>query len=137
MNESIVTVAGNVATAVEFRETASGVAVARFRLATTVRRFDRAQGAWTDAYTSFYTVVAWRWLATNLAASVTVGEPLLVQGRLRVREAEHEGRARVWAEIEATAAGHDLNRGTSAFRRVVRTRQGTDEAASTASASSG
>ena len=126
MNEAMVTVAGNAATPVEYRETTDGVGMARFRLATTVRRFDRRQETWVDAYTSFYTVVAWRGLAANLAASVTVGEPLLVRGRLRVREAQYEGRFRVWAEIEAVAAGHDLSRGTSAFRRVSRARQHTD-----------
>lgn len=119
MHEVQVTVVGNVATAVDCRTTTAGLAVARFRLAGTVRRFDRATGAWGDAWTSFYTVWAWRALAEHLAASVEVGQPLLVRGQLRVRETEQDGRPRVTAEILASSAGHDLARGTAVFSRQV------------------
>ncbi|QXE36781.1 single-stranded DNA-binding protein [Streptomyces sp. GMY02] len=119
MNDTVVTVVGNVATGVEFRESASG-GVARFRFAVTARRWDRLKNAWADGPTSFYTVWAWRTLGANLAASVSVGEPLVVHGRLRVREDEREGQRRVSADIDALAVGHDLTRGTSAFRRVAR-----------------
>lgn len=95
MNDTMVTLVGNAATAVEHRQTAAGVTVARFRMAATSRRWDRAQERWTDGETSFYTVRSWRGLADNVAASVAVGEPLIVQGRLRLRRgaAAREGRA--------------------------------------------
>ncbi|MFE9063130.1 single-stranded DNA-binding protein [Streptomyces violaceusniger] len=141
---------GNAATRPDFWETAAGVAVARFRLAVTVRRWDRGRDAWADAYTSFYTVWTWRTLAANVAGSVSLGEPLVVHGTLRVREREwdrererdrplqgegggaaagpvsavdsgggpNQPRRWVTAEIDAMAVGHDLARGTSAFRRV-------------------
>ncbi|WP_461030794.1 single-stranded DNA-binding protein, partial [Streptomyces sparsus] len=117
MNETMVTVVGNVATEPEFRTTAAGVPVVRFRLATTVRRFDRERGGWADAHTSFYTVRAWRALARNLSSSVALGEPLLVHGRLRVQEGEREGGRWSDTSIDALSAGHDLARGTSAFAR--------------------
>ncbi|MER5882576.1 single-stranded DNA-binding protein [Streptomyces sp. NPDC001941] len=116
-NDTLVTVVGNVATAVEYKETASGGA-ARFRFAVTPRKWDREQGAWVDGHTSFYTVWAWRALGANLAASVSVGEPLVVHGRLRVREDEREGVRKIFVDIDAVAVGHDLSRGTAAFRRV-------------------
>ncbi|MFK0098979.1 single-stranded DNA-binding protein [Streptomyces sp. NPDC091040] len=119
MNETLVTLVGNAATAVEFRETASG-GMARFRFAVTPRRWDRAKEVWADGHTSFYTVWAWRALAQNLTGSVAVGEPLVVHGRLKVREEELEGQRRTFVDIEAVAVGHDLTRGTAAFRRVVR-----------------
>ncbi|MEU1350935.1 single-stranded DNA-binding protein [Streptomyces sp. NPDC005786] len=119
MNETLVTLVGNAATGVEFRDTASG-GMARFRFAVTPRRWDREKQAWTDGHTSFYTVWAWRTLASNLTGSVAVGEPLVVHGRLKVREEEREGQRRTFVDIEAVAVGHDLTRGTSAFRRVVR-----------------
>ncbi|MEU9010952.1 single-stranded DNA-binding protein [Streptomyces sp. NPDC048479] len=119
MNDTMVTVVGNVATNVEYRESASG-GVARFRIAVTPRRWERQSGSWTDGHTSFYTVFAWRTLAANLAGSVSVGEPLLVHGRLKVREEERDGKRRTFVDIEAVAVGHDLTRGTSAFRRVVK-----------------
>ncbi|MET9622198.1 single-stranded DNA-binding protein [Streptomyces sp. NPDC006464] len=118
MNDTMVTLVGNVATAVEYRDTAAG-GVARFRFAVTARRWDRERGTWSDGHTTFYTVFAWRTLGAHLAASVSVGEPLLVHGRLKVREEEREGRRRVFVDVEAVAAGHDLTRGTAAFRRTV------------------
>ncbi|MGW8975707.1 single-stranded DNA-binding protein [Streptomyces platensis] len=127
----MVTLVGNAATAVEHRQTAAGVTVARFRLAATSRRWDKGQERWTDGETSFYTVRSWRGLADNVAASVAVGEPLIVQGRLRLREGEQppEKGGQRWfsAEVDAMAIGHDLTRGTAAFRRVLRTvRTGAD-----------
>ncbi|MEV0604099.1 single-stranded DNA-binding protein [Streptomyces sp. NPDC050315] len=126
MTDTMVTLTGNAATAVEHRYTKDGAAAARFRMACTPRRFDREQGRWTDGATSFYTVRAWRTLADNLAASVAVGEPLVVRGRLTVREGEHppeRGGGRWFAaEIDAVTIGHDLTRGTAAFRRAARAR---------------
>ncbi|MFG2769233.1 single-stranded DNA-binding protein [Streptomyces sp. NPDC048350] len=123
MNDTMVTLVGNVATSVEYRETPTG-GVARFRFAVTARRWDRERGTWSDGHTSFYTVFAWRALGANLAASVSVGEPLVVHGRLRVREEEgedrQEGRRRTFVDVDAMAVGHDLTRGTAAFRRVVK-----------------
>ncbi|SDM36521.1 single-stranded DNA-binding protein [Streptomyces wuyuanensis] len=120
MSDVMVTLVGNVATAVEYRESASG-GRARFRFAVPSRRWDRQRDGWTDGPTSFFTVWAWRALGANLAASVAVGEPLVVHGRLRVREEEWEGKLRTSVDVDAVAAGHDLTRGTSAFRRVTRT----------------
>ncbi|ANW20164.1 single-stranded DNA-binding protein [Streptomyces clavuligerus] len=134
VNDPTVTLVGNAATQVEYRETATG-GMARFRLAVTPRRWDRVRETWVDGRTSFYTVLAWRGLARNLAGSVAVGEPLLVHGRLRVREGDAEGyrdtrgddgggedrsAVRRWTsvEIDAVAVGHDLSRGTAAFRRA-------------------
>ncbi|MGW6614430.1 single-stranded DNA-binding protein [Streptomyces erythrochromogenes] len=122
MYDTQVTLVGHVATQVDYKETVNGPS-ARFRFAVTPRYFDRRKDAWTDGTTSFYTVWARRTLAVNLAGSVSVGEPLVVHGRLRVRDDPPDGEGNRWfsAEIDATAIGHDLNRGTAAFRRVVRT----------------
>ncbi len=119
-NDAMVTVCGNVATKVDYRDSVSGP-VARFRLASTARRWDKQAGRWADGHTNFFTVWASRQLAANLAASVSVGEPLVVQGRLKVRE-EKRGDGERWfsADLVAVAAGHDLSRGTSAFRRAGR-----------------
>ncbi|WP_079169016.1 MULTISPECIES: single-stranded DNA-binding protein [unclassified Streptomyces] len=118
MNDTLVTVVGNVATSVEYRETQGG-GVARFRFAATPRRWDRERGVWTDGPTNFYTVNAWRRLGANVAASVSVGERLVVHGRLRVREeGAREGRRATFVDIDALAVGHDLTLGTAAFRRT-------------------
>ncbi|AXE26444.1 single-stranded DNA-binding protein [Streptomyces globosus] len=121
MNDTLVTLVGYVATQIDYKETANGPS-ARFRFAVTPRYFDRRKDAWTDGATSFYTVWARRTLAVNLTGSVSVGEPLVVHGRLRVRDDPPDAEGNRWfsAEIDATAIGHDLNRGTAAFRRITR-----------------
>ncbi len=121
MNDTLVTLIGQVATQIDYKETVNGPS-ARFRFAVTPRYFDRRKDAWTDGATSFYTVWARRTLAVNLTGSVSVGEPLVVHGRLRVRDDPPDADGNRWfsAEIDATAIGHDLNRGTAAFRRVVK-----------------
>ncbi|WP_329132128.1 single-stranded DNA-binding protein [Streptomyces sp. NBC_01476] len=121
MNETLVTVVGNVATEPETHVTATGVPVTRFRLATTSRRWDAERGGWTDGATSFFTVRAWRNLAGNVKESIGLGEPLVVQGRLRIREEEKEERRYFTAEIEAVAVGHDLSRGVARFTRGAAT----------------
>jgi single-strand DNA-binding protein len=129
MNETTISVVGNVATQPVYRELASG-ASARFRMAVTARYLDRERRTWTDGHTSFYTVWSNRQLATNAVASLAVGDPVVVQGRLKVRTELREGQ-QSWtsAEIDAVAIGHDLARGTSAFRRAHQTGTAADRPA--------
>ncbi|MFD5570862.1 single-stranded DNA-binding protein [Streptomyces cadmiisoli] len=117
MNETMVCAVGNVATQPVYRESASGPS-ARFRLAVTSRYWDREKNAWADGHTNFFTVWANRQLASNAAASLSVGDPVVVQGRLKVRTDVREGQSRTSADIDAVAIGHDLARGTAAFRRA-------------------
>ena len=119
MNETIVSEVGNVARQPVYRETAAG-ASARFRLAVTQRYWDREKNTWTDGHTNFFTVWAKRALATNVQASLTLGDPVVVQGRLKVRTEQRNGQAWTYADIDASAIGHDLARGTSAFRRTYK-----------------
>ncbi|MER7173396.1 single-stranded DNA-binding protein [Streptomyces mesophilus] len=121
MNETLVTVVGNVATAPVTRVTANG-AMVRFRLASTARYYDRTTQDWRDGHTNFLTVFAWRGLAENVASSVSLGDPVVIQGRLKVKqESGVSGTQSVLGvDIEALALGHDLSRGTAAFRRVSR-----------------
>ncbi|GAA1413736.1 single-stranded DNA-binding protein [Streptomyces thermospinosisporus] len=123
MNETMVCAVGNVATQPVHRELASGEST-RFRLAVTSRYWDREKGTWADGHTNFFTVWANRQLAANAAASLSVGDPVIVQGRLKVRTELREGQ-QGWlsADIDAVAIGHDLTRGTSAFQRRQRAEQ--------------
>ncbi|MET7377472.1 single-stranded DNA-binding protein [Streptomyces sp. NPDC005526] len=123
MNETMVCAVGNVATQPVYREPASGAAT-RFRLAVTSRYWDREKSTWTDGHTNFFTVWANRQLATNVMASLNVGDPVVVQGRLKVRVETRDGQSRTSADIDAVSIGHDLARGTSAFRRSGRPEPG-------------
>ncbi|MFJ3021852.1 single-stranded DNA-binding protein [Streptomyces tendae] len=119
MNETMICAVGNVATQPVFRQLANGGSL-RFRLAVTARYWDREKSAWTDGHTNFFTVWANRQLAGNASGSLAVGDPVVVQGRLKVRTDVREGQSRTSADIDAVAIGHDLARGTAAFRRTGR-----------------
>lgn len=118
MNETWVTVCGNVVGEPEHRTTASGGVVTNLRIASAPRRL--REGEWGDGPTSFYDVACWNKIGANVASSVGKGDPVVVHGTLRVREWVNEaGRGRA-AEITAEHIGHDLKWGTAAFRRHSR-----------------
>ena len=119
MNETLVTVAGNVASETRMRVTAAGVRVASFRLASTERRYNKELGAWRDGDTVYYTVTCWRTIAENAFTSVEKGQPVVVHGRLHVTSYEKEGQPRTSVEIEARALGHDLSWGVSTFVKAA------------------
>lgn len=119
MNDATMTLAGNVVDEPKIRRTKSGHTVTNFRLASTARRKDQS-GTWVDISTLYVTVTCWRALAENVADSLHKGQPVLVTGRYYAREYEVNETIRVSYELEATAVGHDLSRGTSEFHKVTR-----------------
>ena len=120
MIENRITLSGTAATSPALASSnGSGVPFTRFRLASTPRRFDKPSERWVDGDTLFVTVQAWRSLAEHVVSSVRKGDPLIVSGRLTVRNYDtKEGETRTEVCIEATGVGHDLNRGETSFRRV-------------------
>src|SRR5262249_32012849 len=84
----------------------------------TARKVDRASGEWVDGNKLFLAVSCWRQLAVNTVDSLRRGDPVLISGRLSTREYEKDGQRRVSYELEATAVGHDLSRGTAVFSRT-------------------
>jgi single-strand DNA-binding protein len=119
VNETPVTFVGNVATDIRSTRSRDGVPIASFRIASTTRRFERGKG-WSDVDTIFVTVVCWRQLAEHAASSFSKGEPIIVTGRLRMRQwTAEDGRSGTAVELEAFAAGHDLSRGIAAFTRMA------------------
>lgn len=110
MNETWVTVVGNVASDVNWRRTPNGAEVANFRLMSTARRYDSESGSWQDGQRVAVAVACWRRLGENVRTCVTKGDPVVVHGRLQVREFEVDGVRRSSTEIEARSVGHDLAR---------------------------
>lgn len=76
---------GNVGMDPEVRSLESGAKVARVRLATTERLFDR-QANETKEHTEWHTVTLWRGLADVVDRYVRKGSQLYIEGRLRTRE---------------------------------------------------
>jgi single-strand DNA-binding protein len=120
VNETIVTVVGNLVDDPTLRQTDSGVEVAGFRVGSTSRRYDRETGRWVDAGTLFLHVTCWRALGANVAASLGKGDPVVVSGRLFTRTYERDGQTRTSYELDALAVGPDLARGRASFQRTAR-----------------
>ena len=76
---------GNVGMDPEVRTTENGVKVARLRLATTERFFDRQTNE-TREHTEWHTITLWRGLADIVDRYVHKGSQLYVEGRLRTRD---------------------------------------------------
>jgi single-strand DNA-binding protein len=134
MNDSLST-RGFVATTPNHLVTGEGLPITTFRLATTRRKFNRSTKSWENGDTNWFTVTAFRQLAINVAACISKGDPVMVSGRLSVREWENEERSGIVVEIDADSVGHDLGWGSSAFTRTIRQSSGEESsAAQTASA---
>ncbi|KQO62982.1 single-stranded DNA-binding protein [Curtobacterium sp. Leaf261] len=126
MNDTI-TIRGIVATVPRHLVTGTGLSITSFRLASPSRRWDRATSAWVNGDTNWFTVTAFRTLATNVQESVIKGDRVLVAGRLRIRPWERDHRSGTAVEIDGDSIGHDLAYGRSQWRKV--TRHTTDETA--------
>jgi single-strand DNA-binding protein len=113
-------IVGNVLTAPEWRRIqSSNSLVANFRVASTARRYDRANDCWVDGHSIRVRVVAWRRLAEGVASSIMVGDPVIVYGRVYTRDwKDDNGNNRISYEMEAFSIGHDLARGRAKFFRT-------------------
>jgi single-strand DNA-binding protein len=121
MNDAHVTLVGWIAQDPFYTVTQNGSPFLSLRVGCTPRRFDRQLGQWQDLEPQFMTVNCWRRLAENVNSSeLTRGDPVLVTGRLRIRQYVKDGQLRFSAEIEAITLGHDLTQGSAQFRRVQR-----------------
>lgn len=118
MSDTIV-LTGIVATPPRHIVTSEQLPITSFRLASTQRRFDRAQQRWVDGETNWYTVTSFRQLASNAATSVAKGDRVVVSGRLRIREWDTGERKGTNVDVEADVIGHDLAWGTSAYTRTM------------------
>lgn len=121
MNESYVTVIGNLTADPVLRTTKNGKPFATFRMASTPRRWDGREQAYVDGGTNFVSVVTFNSLAANVVASLSKGQPAIVHGRLRVNTwSNAEGHSSASVEIDASHVGHDLTWGQSLFTKPPR-----------------
>ena len=115
-----ITVRGFVATDPEPKNLPDGTALCTFRFASTARWFDTEKREWKSGHTNWMTVTVFRHLSQNLISSVKAGTPLIVQGKLRVKDWPGEdGSWRTKVELEATSVGIDLSFGTANFARTI------------------
>lgn len=81
-NKPETTVVGNLTADPELRYTSTGTAYCKFTVAGTPSHFDKTLGKFVDGETLFMRCTAWRALAEHLAESMTIGQRLIVSGRL-------------------------------------------------------
>ncbi|MFD7261987.1 single-stranded DNA-binding protein [Streptomyces sp. NPDC059874] len=118
--ETVITVVGNLVDDPELRFTPSGAAVAKFRVASTPRTFDRQTNEWKDGESLFLTCSVWRQAAENVAESLTRGMRVIVQGRLRQRSYEdREGVKRTVYELDVEEVGPSLKNATAKVAKTT------------------
>ncbi|MCZ4079071.1 single-stranded DNA-binding protein [Rhodococcus sp. H36-A4] len=111
MYEAQCAVVGTVITNPIKRQTASGDEVLNFRMASNVRRQDRATGEWSDGGTLYLGVTCWRRLVKGVGGSLMKGDPVVAYGQLRTNEyTTRDGAERSDLEMTASAVGPDLAR---------------------------
>ncbi|RLL67854.1 single-stranded DNA-binding protein [Streptomyces sp. Z26] len=117
--ETVITVVGNLVDDPELRFTPSGAAVAKFRVASTPRTFDRQTNEWKDGESLFLTCSVWRQAAENVAESLTKGTRVVVQGRLKQRSYEdREGIKRTVYELDVDEVGASLRNATAKISKT-------------------
>lgn len=122
--ETVITVVGNLVDDPELRFTSSGAAVAKFRVASTPRTFDRQTNEWKDGESLFLTCSVWRQAAENVAESLQRGMRVIVQGRLKQRSYEDKEQVkRTVYELDVEEVGASLRNATAKVTKTTATRE--------------
>ncbi|MFG1826514.1 single-stranded DNA-binding protein [Microbispora bryophytorum] len=120
MNDIYVTLSGNVTDDPRQYRFRDGSRVTSMRMAVNRRVLDQQTNTWQTRDTTYYTVRCYRGLADNVQQSIRKGHPVVVYGKLRIKQFERDGEQRFWAEIEAGSVGHDLKWGIATFEKPIR-----------------
>ena len=114
INSVQITIVGNVVGRPELTQNRAGVPCANFRVASTSRRYDRNASAWAQGETIHLLVRCWHGLATNVAAALEEGLPVMVHGRLSTVKTTTQGpdgpRGQSETVLDASSIGLDLAR---------------------------
>ncbi|MFB8122063.1 single-stranded DNA-binding protein [Streptomyces bacillaris] len=118
--ETVITVVGNLVDDPELRFTPAGAAVAKFRVASVPRTFNKDTNAWEDAKDGlFLSCSVWRQAAENAAETLQRGMRVIVQGRLKQRSYEdREGVKRTVYELDVEEVGPSLRSATAKVTKV-------------------
>ncbi len=121
--DTTLTVVGNLTDDVDLRYTPAGIAMAKLRLASKPRVFDRATNEYRDGDPLFLTCTAWRELAEHAAESLSKGARVIVTGRLRLSRWETEdGEKRSAYGLDVDEIGPSLRWATAKVARMTRTK---------------
>ncbi|MCA0144056.1 single-stranded DNA-binding protein [Blastococcus sp. LR1] len=116
MNDTIVTVVGNVVDAPRRNNTQNGT-VTNFRMASNARRYDASREEFVDSGTLWIDVECWGNLSSNVSASISKGDPVIVHGAMTTHSWESEAGPRSKPQIKAFSVGPNLQKGRALFTR--------------------
>lgn len=120
-NETPISIAGNLTGDPELKFTPAGVALCRFTVASTPRRYDKDTGKWVDGESMFLTCTVWRQAAEHAAESLAKGLRVLVVGRLRQHHWQDDaGQHRSMFGVDVDEVGPSLLFATAKVTRAVR-----------------
>lgn len=124
--DETLTMKGNLTADPELRFTPSGAAVANFNIASTPRVFDKQNNEWRDGVTNFYTCVAWRALAENIAETLRKGSGIIAEGTIFTEnwDDKETGQKRSKQKVRVEDAGPSLKFATAQVTKVQRNKQG-------------
>jgi single-strand DNA-binding protein len=128
--ETVITVCGNLVDEPELRFTPNGAAVAKFRVASTPRKFNRDTNAWEDDRDGslFLTCSVWRQQAENAASTLEKGMRVIVVGRLKSRSYEdREGVKRTVFELDVDEVAPSLRNATAQVTKAAGSGQGREQ----------
>jgi single-strand DNA-binding protein len=116
----MITVVGNVVDSP--RKVRAGKSeVAKFRVASTPRRFDSTAQRFVDGESFYVDVECWDELGAHVLASVGGGDPVVVLGSISTSEWESDAGRRSRDRIRARVVGHNLYWGITRFTKLPRT----------------
>lgn len=116
--EPLITVVGNLVADPEPRVSQAGKSWVTFRIASTPRVRDRQTGDWSDGEPLWLGCRAYGEYADNIAASLTKGMRVVVQGRLTSRSyTDNQGQQRTSLDLEVEEVGPSLRFATAQVTR--------------------
>ena len=116
--EPLITVVGNLVADPEPRISQSGKSWCTFRIASTPRVRDKQSGDWSDGEALWLGCRAYGEYADNIAASLTKGMRVIVQGRLTQRSyTDNQGQQRTSLDLEVEEVGPSLRFATAQVSR--------------------
>ena len=118
MNETQITLVGNLVDDPELRFTPAGVAVAKFRVASTPRHFDKTTNEWKDGESLFLSCQVWRQSAENVTETLSKGMRVILTGSLKQRSYEKDGVQRTVFEVDVEDIGPCLRSATAKVTRM-------------------
>ncbi|QYM76910.1 single-stranded DNA-binding protein [Leucobacter luti] len=117
--EPLITVAGNLVADREPRVSQGGKPWVTFRIASTPRVRDRQSGDWSDGEALWLGCRAYGEYADNIAASLTKGARVIVQGRLTQHiYTDNHGQQRTSLDLEVEEIGPSLRYATTSITRA-------------------